>query len=288
MTRRIYGFGEKVHQKLQDDDTAKKLAYGERSGKISGGKLGKPTLWAVLDMIGVPTETDPYLLGKFLRGNDVEARAIEMLTSISMDIQKRIEGQWANVPEGAILAGQVNLQMPGSYRGGTGYIDIGQRNQGNLIKHEIKSVTKMAYDKVAASGRSRDKQGFKAKGAFELDGATGEPYYHHAIQLAYYCLDEKEPAELAFLHYFNADDYRLTSFEINPPDYKPHIDQLIDSIHLAFESKTLPLFSPFLGWHKAYKRGTYDEFNDLQPDQMIRLLESKYPEAYKKFMETTL
>ena len=48
---RIYEFGEKIHEKLIRDDEAKKAAR-ERSGKMSGGKLGKPTLWAVLDLIG--------------------------------------------------------------------------------------------------------------------------------------------------------------------------------------------------------------------------------------------
>ena len=73
---RIYEFGDKIHEKLVRDDKEKK-ANRERSGKISGGKLGKPTLWAVLDLIGVPDEFDPYVLGKFLRGNDVEDRAIQ-------------------------------------------------------------------------------------------------------------------------------------------------------------------------------------------------------------------
>ena len=44
---RIYEFGDKIHKKLVATNE-KKQAERERSGKISGGKLGKPTLWAVL------------------------------------------------------------------------------------------------------------------------------------------------------------------------------------------------------------------------------------------------
>ena len=293
MAHRLYEFGDKIADKLKADDVAKKVAR-ERSGKISGGKLGSPTLWAVLDIIGVPKEHDPYLLGKFMRGNDVEARAIEFLTSIP--ISDQVDGEWIEAPETSILGGKVMLQAPGSYRGGTGYIDIEQKVHDLCIKHEIKSSTKMAYDKIAASGRSKGKEGEPGYNAMEFDGVTGQPYTHHTIQLIYYALDEQNPSDKSFLHYLNADDYRMCSFEVTPDDYvgqssvtyKELIDIQVDSIQLAFASKQLPSFVPFLGWHKAYKKGTYGDWNDLSPDQMMRKLETQFPDCYEKFMETEL
>ncbi|MGK2896075.1 MAG: hypothetical protein ACSLEY_00520 [Candidatus Saccharimonadales bacterium] len=105
--RQIFEFGDKIAEKLKKNNDEQK-ASRKRSGKISGGKLGKPTLWAVLDLIGVPDELDPYLLGKFMRGNDVEDRAIRFLTDIDPhDVEpgKKVKGV-----DGAILQGEFVLQ----------------------------------------------------------------------------------------------------------------------------------------------------------------------------------
>lgn len=273
--QRIYEFGEKIADKLKKDDADKRLLR-EPSGKISGGKLGQPTLWAVLDIIGIPRDFDPYLLGKFQRGHDVEARAINFLTGIEVD--KVEPGERVESAPGAILSGTFVLQQQAGYRGGTGYIDLTQLIPEGHIYHEIKSSTKMAYDKVAAAGRY--------KGIADPANGTGVPYYHHAIQLAYYCLGDG--VHDAFLHYFNADDYRLTTFAINPLDYKEEIDKEIDDIQLAFESKQLPSFEAFLPYHKAYMKGTYGEWNTLSPEQMMDKLQREFPEQYQRFMTITL
>lgn len=269
---RIYEFGDKIHQKLVRDDEAKKAAR-ERSGKISGGKLGKPTLWAVLDLIGVPDQFDPYVLGKFQRGNDVEDRAIQFLTGIK---------PWEHEPgvkiqseDNAVLTGEFILQMEGGYRGGVGFIDLTQILSDTLIPHEIKSSTKMAYDKVAAAGRYR--------GVAEPDKGIGVPYLHHALQLAYYCLGMGSTR--GFLHYFNADDYRLTSFAINPMDYKEEIDKEIDDIESVFLTRELPAFMGFLPYHKVKAYWSYKEWNELTPSEMMAKLKSEFPDSYKKLME---
>lgn len=269
---RIYEFGDKIHEKLVRDDKEKK-ANRERSGKISGGKLGKPTLWAVLDLIGVPDEFDPYVLGKFQRGNDVEDRAIQFLTGIK---------PWEHEPgvkikseDNAVLTGEFILQMEGGYRGGVGFIDLAQLFKESYILHEIKSSTKMAYDKVAAAGRY--------KGIAEPEKGIGVPYLHHALQLAYYCLGAD--VNRGFLHYFNADDYRLTSFAINPMDYKEEIDKEIDDIESVFLTKQLPAFEGFLPYHKVKSYWSYKEWNELTPTEMMAKLKSEFPDSYKKLME---
>lgn len=282
---RIYEFGEKVHKKLVKENEAKQAAR-ERSGKISGGKLGKPTLWAVLDLIGVPDEFDPYVLGKFQRGNDVEDRAIQFLTGIDphdVEPEKLIPSK-----PGAVLTGHFAMQRQSGYRGGTGYIDlsqvVGEVKEGVIpapeqwVYHEIKSSTKMAYDKVSASGRY--------KGVVDVEKGVGVPYYHHALQIAYYCL--ADGVSRAFLHYLNADDYRLCSFAINPMDYKEEIDKEIDDIELCFVTKQLPAFEGFLPYHKIKAYWSYKEWNELTPEQMMFKLQHDYPEQYKKFMEMKL
>lgn len=271
--QRIYEFGDKIAQKLQADNKAKQEAY-ERSGKISGGKLGKPTLWVVLDMLGVPDETDPYLLGKFQRGNDVEARAINFLTGIEAD--KVEPGIVVESVEGAILQGKFILQKLGGYRGGVGFIDLAQVLTNGQVYHEIKSSSKLAYDKVAASG------GTAAAAKRRGQVAVPEPYYHHELQLAYYCLGDA--VHSAFLHYFNADDYRLCTFSINPLDYKAEIDREIDDIEAVFALKQLPPFEGFLPWHKLRNYWSYKEWNELSPQQMMDKLRGEFPESYRKLM----
>lgn len=266
---RIFEFGEKLAEKLVKDNDDKKAKY-ERSGKISGGKLGKPTLWAVLDLIGVPDEFDPYLLGKFQRGNDVEDRAIQFLTGIKpWEVEP---GQVVKSEPNAILTGEFVLQKEGGYQGGVGFIDLSQKVGDSWVYHEIKSSTKMAYDKVSASGRSRDKE--------------AAPYLHHALQLAYYCLGDN--VNRGFLHYFNADDYRLCSFAINPLDYKEEIDKEIEDIKTVFITKQLPAFEGFLDYHKIKSYWSYKEWNELSPSEMMTKLKGQFPESYKKLMEMTL
>lgn len=271
---RIYEFGDKIHDKLVNDNKGKQEGRS-RSGKISGGKLGKPTLWAVLDIIGVPDVLDPYLLGKFQRGNDVEDRAIQFLTNID---PHDVEPGKVVSSEDGILKGEFVLQMEGGYRGGVGYIDLSQKVGDEWVQHEIKSSTKMAYDKVSASGRY--------KGVVDIEKGTGVPYLHHALQLAYYCLGTESTR--GFLHYFNADDYRLCTFAINPLDYKEEIDKEIDDIQLAFQLKELPAFEGFLPYHKVKAYWSYTEWNELTPREMMTKLQGEYPEQYKRFMEMTI
>ncbi|MGK2896076.1 MAG: hypothetical protein ACSLEY_00525 [Candidatus Saccharimonadales bacterium] len=134
----------------------------------------------------------------------------------------------------------------------------------------------MAYDKVAATGRT--------KSAAEKRGevAVPEPYYHHELQLAYYCLGAD--IHQAFLHYFNADDYRLCSFSINPNDYKAEIDREIDDIEACFALKQLPPLEGFLPFHKVKAYHSYKDWNDLSPSAMMEKLKSEYPDSYKKLM----
>jgi hypothetical protein len=276
--RRIYEFGEFIGKRLVKQNKAAQAAHTS-SGLISGSKLGNPTLWSVLDLLGFDKDFDEFTLGKFQRGHDVEARAINFMTDIPIQtIIDILDGTvpnpgWITLAPGALLSGEVHLQYQTGYRGGVGYVDLAQKNNGNLILHEVKSVTKMAYDKVAASGRSKD--------------GVSEPYYHHCIQQAFYALGEGTSS--AFVHYFNADDYRLCSFALNPLDYKDEIDKEIDDIQAAFITKVLPPFEALLPFHKIKNYQKYgDEWNLLTPSQMLVKLQNEYPEAYNKFMTITL
>lgn len=276
--RRIYEFGDYIGKRLVKQNQAAQAEHVS-SGLITGGKLAQPTLWTVLELLGLKKEFDEYTLGKFQRGHDVEARAINFMTDIPLqDIVDILDGVvpnpgWITVPDTALLSGEVYLQYRAEYRGGFGFVDVAQRNNGKLIFHEIKSSTKMAYDKVAGSGRSKDKE--------------SAPYYHHCVQVSFYALGEN--ADSTFVHYFNADDYRLCTFALNPLDYKEEIDKEMDDIQMAFLSNTLPPFEALLDFHKIKNYQAFgEEWNLLTPDQLMTKLEMEHPEAYSKFINTTL
>lgn len=276
--RQMHQFGEGVGKRLKKIDDAR---VHVPSGLISGSKLGQPTLWTVLQILGEGKDFDEYTLGKFQRGHDVEARAINFLTGIPvqeiiaiLDGEKENPGWIEITDEHAVLNGEVYLQYEGGYRGGIGYIDLAQRTgKGQLVFHEIKSSTKMAYDKVAGTGRSRN--------------SDPSPYDHHGLQLAFYALGDN--VSTAFLHYINADDYRITSFAINPVDYQEEIDKEIEDVQMAFLSKTLPPFEALLDFHKIPAYQTFgDDWNLLKPEQMLDKLRNEYPASYQMFMDTTL
>lgn len=279
-------FGDKVGKELsrrQSENTH------TPSGLISGGKMGLPSLWAVLDMLGeLRPEFDEYTLGKFQRGHDVEARTINFLTGLNLQfivdiLDNVVENPgWIKLEENNILDGEVYLQYSGGYRGGIGYIDLAQRTpSGELIFHEVKSSTKMAYDKVAATGGSAA----AAKKRGEVPKPS--PYDHHQLQLAYYCLGEN--VHRGFLHYMNADDYRMCSFAINPLDYKQEIDREIDEVQAAFELKSLPPFEPLFDFQRLRNYQAYgDEWNLLSPTELMTKLQNEYPSAYEKLMNTNL
>lgn len=278
--RQIHQFGEYAGKRLKKREEKAQANY-KPSGLISGGKLGQPTLWSVLQILGEGKDFDEYTLGKFQRGHDVEARAINLLTGIEMqyiiDILDGVKDNpgWIEITdEHAVLKGEVYLQLKAGYRGGIGFVDLAQRTpEGRIIYHEIKSSTKMAYDKVAATGRSA--------------AGTPAPYDHHSLQVAYYALGDG--VDTAFIHYLNADDYRMTSFSINPLDFKEEIDKEIDDIQFAFTSKTLPAFATLFDFHKLQNYQAFgDEWNLLTPNQMLTKLQNEYPASYQMFMNTTL
>lgn len=276
--RQIHQFGESVGKRLKalDDEN-----IHQSSGLISGSKLGQPALWTVLQILGEGKDFDEYTLGKFQRGHDVEARTINFMTGVPLQqlvdiLDGVVENPgWISITdERAVLSGEIYLQYEASYRGGIGYVDLAQRTpNGQIVFHEIKSSTKMAFDKVAATGRS--------------SAGTPAPYDHHSLQLASYCLGED--VSTGFIHYMNADDYRVCSFSINPLDYQEEIDKEYDDVQAAFLTKTLPVFETLFDFHKIAAYQTFgDEWNLLSPSQALTKLEMEYPKSFEMFMNTTL
>lgn len=105
----------------------KEASEHESSGKISPSKLTKPTLEAVLQMLGVPTDPpSDQSLRYFIRGNILEKIAQEAITF------------------GRKTA---KLQVEASYRNGVGFIDVY-----DSVPHEIKSAGAWTFKTVQKQG----------------------------------------------------------------------------------------------------------------------------------------
>lgn len=107
-------YNEQFTKYLKEQNKIKEAEH-EASGKISPSKLCKPTLEAVLQLLGVPPDPpSDQSLRYFLRGSTFEEVAIKAVT---------------------LGRTTYKLQASASYRNGQGYIDVLDK-----VPHEIKSA----------------------------------------------------------------------------------------------------------------------------------------------------
>ena len=114
--------GDKLGEKLVEAEE-KAMAEHEVSGKMSGSKLGQPTLDIILNLLATDRKVpDAYSAALFQRGRDVEARITKWFTGKTPDEVKPGE----KFESSGLLKGTVALQVEQGYRGGTGFIDLVQ------------------------------------------------------------------------------------------------------------------------------------------------------------------
>ena len=247
------------------------------TGLISGSKIGYTPLAAILRMIGVVTEFDGYTLGKFQRGHDLEFDIIKLLWGTPP-----AEGIWFDTHSGTKAMWQ--YRPAEGYRGTVVTMDLIEDMGDHFIIHEIKSATKMSWDKTAGAGYSkwvREKKG---------EQVIPEIKPHNAIQSALQglatCIDDdgkEKPVKKVLVHYVNADDYRIISFEVDPEEYREQIDNDITAILDAFITKRLPVYQSRWGWDKG-KYNNYKDFENLTSDQIYKKLQIEYKDSLDKFM----
>lgn len=293
--KKLVSYDEAINQLLLAQQAKGDDSYVE-TGLVSGSKMGKPALWAILTMLGIPDPNDAYTIRKFHRGDDSHARGKEYMTGIKIDDQ--VDNERFDTPDYAPLKGTVWLEKEGGYRGGSGSIDIMQLTpEEKKIVHEIKSVTAEKFDRITKGGWEwrRDVNGK----AHRVKGKPTGCSYSHILQASYYALGER--ADGAVIHYLNTNDYRMASYWINPEEDvvliengkerrfnpKQDIDTLIDEIYGAFATKELPVFKPVEVWQSMDKYQSYKQWCPLNETQLLAKLKAEYPDAYRKFMDTT-
>ena len=120
-----------------------------RSGKMSAGLFGLPTLWQLLRVHGVSEPIDPYTLRKFARGNQVEWFVTQYMEGIK---QGKIE-----------------------YKNCVGYCD----NILNNVPDEVKSVTGMKFRRIWQS-KSADIQ-HRLQATYYALGLKSDIYNIHYV-----------------------------------------------------------------------------------------------------------
>lgn len=244
----------------------------QETGQISGSKVAQPALTAILTMIGVDKPFENYTLAKFMRGHDVEAKFIERVFHKPVEISET--GNWNY--EDSVFTWQ--YEMPCGYRGCSCSVDVCEERSDYPTLHEIKSVSKMKYDRVCGTGFSKNKV------------EEAEPDHSHCLQLALYALSYKERFGImprCLIHYVNADDYRVTSFEIDPLNYRDELDERIDAIYTAFQTHTLPQYIPYESWQKG-KYNSFQELEKLSEAEVNSYIATAFPAQYQKFMSATV
>jgi hypothetical protein len=103
------------------------------------------------------------------------------------------------------------------------------------------------------------------------------------MQATWYAL--AKGASHFYIHYVASDDLRLTTFDIPTSVFEAQVNLHIDTIQQALQTRTLPAYQGFLGWHGMADYANYPEFVGLSGPQAEALLKELYPESYKKLKE---
>lgn len=214
---------------LVEDNIAHEKAYEALAGnRLSASMLGEPTQWQVLKGYGFTRILDPYILGVFERGKDVEKQVIERL-SRRMKI--------------------TDMQKKAEYRGVIGFMDGMVDTSGSVfnkgvIPLEVKSVKNAKFARLVKEGK---------------------PQRGHALQGALYALSEG--AEWFVVDYVSGEDYRHHAFVCQTSDYRGEIDQIIDKFNAAIVGGFIPVFDPPEAWMKNKMYNKFPEWADLTQEQ---------------------
>lgn len=224
-----------INDYLVEENRKRDLEH-EASGKLSASMLYQPVRFQVLKSIGAPRKAiDPYVLGKFKRGNDVEDWFVSMLKKQDCvtDTQKKV-----------------------IYRDCIGFVDVEvdsnklQFKKG-LMPHEVKSVTNAKVRRIKKTG---------------VD-------YHYKLQATLYALALK--TDYYAVDIVSAEDLQVQINIFQTRELKADVDKIISDYQKAMENwqkeQILPAFepNPKVAWtaNKAY--AIFDEFWIDAPDDQV-------------------
>jgi hypothetical protein len=223
-----------IEQKLLEEDKKKRLEWNS-SGKLSASMLYQPLRFQILKTIGVPTKVvDPYVLGKFKRGNDVEEWFIEQLKG----------------------KGLVETQKEVKYRHCVGYVDAivdtrGWQFECGIIPHEVKSVTNAKLRRIKKTG-------------IDWHYKIQATLYALALETEHYAIDIVSAEDLRpTVCIFKTSELKKEVDRI--------ISDYNDAISAWTHDGILPKFEPLeqVKWTGNLKYAIFDEFWATAPDREV-------------------
>jgi hypothetical protein len=209
-------------------ENAERDAKHEPSGKLSASMLYMPVRFQLFKFLGVPRKpADPYVLGKFKRGADVEDWYVG-----------RIEAS------GSLIERQKFLE----YRGAVGYADAVVDSDKWLFKqgvmpHEVKSVTNAKLKRIET---------------------TKEIDWHYQLQACMYACAMERPYYAVDI--VSAEDLRPNVYIFETAVMKLEVDKAIDAYDKALkdwkEKQIIPDFIPneHVPWTAKPEYAPYEPF----------------------------
>lgn len=213
-----------IYENLEREQNERESTH-EPSGKLSASWLFQPLRFQVMKNIGVPRKTlEPYVLGKFKRGHDVEAWYVNQLKEVGVlvETQKLLE-----------------------YKNAIGYADVivdpTKFNFKECRVHEVKSVTNAKLKMIANTDVDYH---------YRLQGT----FYAMAMGEQYYAIDIVSAEDLRVSTYIF--DIKDTQKDVD------EIISKYDAAMLAWnEKKVLPPFevNPRIPWTSNFEYAPFSE-----------------------------
>lgn len=245
-----------VAEKLRDQYEAEKEEHVS-SGKLSASMLWWPVQWQVLKNIGYPAkEPEDYVLGKFLRGDHVEAWLIENMPGvinpdtnpIRTIVLQSLGAVWdARTKQWGVefhdVVGHIDAVVDSSFY---------EFNFG-IIPHEVKSVSNAKYKNILREMK---------------------PDMAHALQAAFYALaiGSKQFA----IDYVATDDYRVESFVLDVEKYADMVDMSVTKYNKAMQvynnTGFIPEFEPNEPWQANPMYNRYPDCVHISDEKKAEIL----------------
>lgn len=196
------------------------------------------------------------LLWQVLKRLEVEKEEKDIYTLMTFDRGDQVEDLFLKrLPV-------VERQKEVEFEGVVGKVDAVVEYGGQKLPLEVKSVRYMKFKKIG-----------------------NEPDDQYLLQASLYGLALK--SEYFLLSIVDTQSGTPLIFKVKTKDYERRVLKIKEDYDEVWKRGFMPVFEPLYDWQKYPKYSDYPEFNELKSTEILKLLEVKYPESYKKWKNFT-